>query len=129
MIIDVDLALKSYHLHPDITQHMGCIILLCFFLYLALVFFVFFCICFIVSKYWHLFEYARFQSHMQVQQHIYLQDNRTHSVAVSQSRNDHMQVYIFIMEDKYNNLIWNCLSVDRLTGPRLMFLWNAWSWY
>ena len=47
---------------------------------------------------------------MQVQQHIYLQDYRRHSVAVSmeivlyvhavsQRKNDHMQVYIVIMED------------------------------
>ena len=51
-----------------------------------------------------------------VQQHIYLQDYRRHSVAVSQSRNDHMQVYINIMEGKYNFLILNGLMVDRLTG-------------
>ena len=37
---------------------------------------------------------------MQVQQHIYLQDYRRHSVAVSQRRNDHIQVYIIITEDK-----------------------------
>ena len=35
---------------------------------------------------------------MQVQQHIYLQNYRGHSVGVSQRRNDHMQVYIIIME-------------------------------
>ena len=52
------------------------------FLYLA---------CFVVSAY--LFQ-------VQVQQHIYLQDCRRHLVAVSQRRNDHMQVYIIIMEDK-----------------------------
>ena len=34
-----------------------------------------------------------------VQQHIYLQDRRD-SVAVSQRKNDHMQVYINIMEEK-----------------------------
>ena len=34
-----------------------------------------------------------------VQQYIYLQDNRKYSVAVSQRRNDHMQVYINKMED------------------------------
>ena len=33
-----------------------------------------------------------------VQQYIYLQDNRRYSVAVSQGRNDHMQVYINKME-------------------------------
>ena len=37
---------------------------------------------------------------MQVQQHIYLEDYRRHSVAVSQRRNDHMQVYIIIMVGK-----------------------------
>ena len=37
---------------------------------------------------------------MQVQQHIYLQDYRRHSVTVTQTRNDHTQVYIVIMEDK-----------------------------
>ena len=37
---------------------------------------------------------------MQVQQHNYLQDYRKHSVAASQRRNDHMQVYIIIMEGK-----------------------------
>ena len=37
---------------------------------------------------------------MQVQQHIYAKDYRRHSVAVSQRRNDHMQVSIIIMEDK-----------------------------
>ena len=34
------------------------------------------------------------------QQHIYLQDYRGLSVAVSQKRNDHMQVYIIFMENK-----------------------------
>ena len=34
------------------------------------------------------------------QQHIYLQDYGRHSVAVSQRRNDHMQVYIIIIEGK-----------------------------
>ena len=53
---------------------------------------------------------------MQVQQRIYLQDYRRHSVAVSQSRNDHMQAYIKIMEGKYNFFIWNGLMVDILTG-------------
>ena len=38
---------------------------------------------------------------MQVQQHIYQQVYRRNSVAVSQRRNDHMQVYIIIMEGKY----------------------------
>ena len=37
---------------------------------------------------------------MQFQQHNYLQDYRKHSVAASQMRNDHMQVYIIIMEGK-----------------------------
>ena len=37
---------------------------------------------------------------MQFQQHIYLQDNRRHAVAVNLRRNDHMQVYIIIMEGK-----------------------------
>ena len=37
---------------------------------------------------------------MQVEQHIYLQDYRRHSVAVSQRRNDRIQVYIIIMEGK-----------------------------
>ena len=53
---------------------------------------------------------------MQVQQHIYLRDFRRHSVAASQRRNDHMQVYIIIMEGKYNFL--NGLMVDRLARPR-----------
>ena len=61
-----------------------------------------------------------------VQQHIYLQDYRRHSVAVSERRNDHMQVYINIMEGKWSFFIWNDLMVDRLTGPRLMSLWSAW---
>ena len=37
---------------------------------------------------------------MQVQQQIYLQDYKRPSVAVGQRRNDHMQVYIIIMEGK-----------------------------
>ena len=37
---------------------------------------------------------------MQVEQHIYLQDYRRHSVAVGQRRNDRIQVYIIIMEGK-----------------------------
>ena len=37
---------------------------------------------------------------MQVQQHIYLQDYRRHPVAVSQRRNDHMQVHLVKMEGK-----------------------------
>ena len=49
---------------------------------------------------WYLFEYDGFQWLMQVKQHIYLQDYRRHSVAVSQRRNDHMQVYIIIMGGK-----------------------------
>ena len=32
--------------------------------------------------------------------HIYLQGYRRNSVSVSQKRNDHMQVYIVIMEGK-----------------------------
>ena len=36
---------------------------------------------------------------MQVQRHIYLQDYRRHSVGVNMEKNDHMQVYIVIMED------------------------------
>ena len=35
---------------------------------------------------------------MQVKQNIYLQDYRRHLAAVSQRKNDHMQVYIIIME-------------------------------
>ena len=35
---------------------------------------------------------------MQVQQHIYLEDYRRHSVAVSQRKNDHVQIYIIIMK-------------------------------
>ena len=42
---------------------------------------------------------------VQVQQHIYLQDYRRHSVAVSQRRNDRMQVYIIITEGKNNYFI------------------------
>ena len=41
---------------------------------------------------------------MQVQQHIYFQDYRIHSVAVRQRRNDQMQAYRIITEDKYNFL-------------------------
>ena len=37
---------------------------------------------------------------MQVQQYIYLQDYRRHSVAVSQRKNDNMQVNIIIVEGK-----------------------------
>ena len=37
---------------------------------------------------------------MQVQQQIYLQDYRSHLVAVSQRRNDHMQLDIIVMEGK-----------------------------
>ena len=37
---------------------------------------------------------------MEVQQHIHLQDYRKHSVAVSQRRNENMQVYITLMEGK-----------------------------
>ena len=59
---------------------------------------------------------------MQVQQYIYLQDYSRHSVAVSQRRNDHMQVYIIIMEGKQNFFMRNGLIVDRLTGPRLIYL-------
>ena len=43
-------------------------------------------------------------------------------------RNDHMQVYINIMEGKYNFFIWNGLMMYRLTGPRLISLWSAWGW-
>ena len=35
---------------------------------------------------------------MQVQQYIYLQDYRRHSVALSKTRNDHVQTDIIIME-------------------------------
>ena len=35
-----------------------------------------------------------------IKQHIYLQDYRRHAVAMSQRGNDHMQVYINIMEGK-----------------------------
>ena len=37
---------------------------------------------------------------MQVQQHIYSQEYKRHSVVVSLMRNDHMQVYTIIMEGK-----------------------------
>ena len=59
---------------------------------------------------------------MQIQQQIYLQNYRRHSVAVSHSRNDHMQVYIIIREGKWNFSYEMVSIVDRLTGPRLMFL-------
>ena len=59
---------------------------------------------------------------------IYKITEDIHSVAVSQRRNDHMQVYIIIMEGKQNFFIWNGLIVDRLTGPKLMSLWNAWGY-
>ena len=36
-----------------------------------------------------------------------------------------MQLYLITMEGKLNFFIWNGLIVDRLTRPRLMFLWNA----
>ena len=52
---------------------------------------------------------------MQVQQHIYLQDHRRHSVAVRR-RNDHMPVVL--MEHKQKFFILNGLIVDRLTGPK-----------
>ena len=48
-----------------------------------------------------------------VQQHIYLQDYRRRSAAVSQRRNGHMQVCINII---------NGLMRDRLTRPSLMSL-------
>ena len=35
---------------------------------------------------------------MQVQQHIYLQDYTRDSGALSQTRNDHVQTYVIIME-------------------------------
>ena len=59
---------------------------------------------------------------MQVQQQIYLQDYKRPSVVVSQRRNDHIQVYIIIMEGKQNFFVWNGSMVDILTGPRLMSL-------
>ena len=37
----------------------------------------------------------------------YLQDYRRHSVAVSQRKNDHTQVYTNRMEGKYIFFIWN----------------------
>ena len=37
---------------------------------------------------------------VQVQQHIYLRDNKRHSVAMSQRRNNHMHVYVIILEGK-----------------------------
>ena len=40
---------------------------------------------------------------MQVQQHIYLQDYRRHSVAAIQNRIDRIQVYIIVMKDKFDN--------------------------
>ena len=49
---------------------------------------------------WYLFEYDEIQLFMQVKQNIYLQDYRRYSAAVRQRRNDHMQVYIIIMEGK-----------------------------
>ena len=48
----------------------------------------------------YLFEYDGFYWLMLVQQHIYLQDYKTHPIAASLRRNDHMQVYIIIMEGK-----------------------------
>ena len=58
-----------------------------------------------------------FSNKWRVQQHIYLQDYRRHSVAVSQEGNGRMQVYINIMEDKYNFFICNVLMVNELAGP------------
>ena len=69
---------------------------------------------------WYLFEYAGFYCLMQVQQYIYLQDTRKHTAAVSQRRNDHMQVFITIMEGKKNSFHMNGLIVNRLTGTPLM---------
>ena len=47
----------------------------------------------------------------------YLLDYRRNSVIVSQTKNDHMQAYMILMEGKENFFIWNGLIVDRLTGP------------
>ena len=50
--------------------------------------------CFVVNTFmWYL-------SMLDLNNSIYLQDYRRHSVAVSQRRNDHIQVYIIITEDK-----------------------------
>ena len=54
---------------------------------------------------------------MQVQQYIYLQDCRRHSVAMSQRGNGHMQVYIIITEGKLSFFIRTALILDRLTRP------------
>ena len=102
---------KAHGLHHSVTVS----------LYLA---------CFVVSTYkifvWVIWILTTYLFWQRAQKHIYLQDYRRHSVAASQRRNDHMQVYINIMEGKYHFLIWNGLMVDRLIGPRLMSLWNAW---
>ena len=56
-----------------------------------------------------------------------LLDYRRNSVIVSQTKNDHLQAYMILMEGKENFFIWNGLIVNRLTGPRLMMnLWNVW---
>ena len=59
---------------------------------------------------------------------LYLQNCRGDLVSVSYRRNDHMQVYMVIIEGKLNFFMWNVLTVDRLTGSRLISLWNTWGW-
>ena len=59
---------------------------------------------------------------------LYLQNCRGDLVSVSYRRNDHMQVYMVIIEGKLNFFMWNGLTVDRLAGSRLISLWNTWGW-
>ena len=75
----------------DITDHMDCVILLHFVVFSLL------CSKYMCDIYLSI---AGFQWIMQVQQDIYLQNYRSHSVDVSQRRNGCVHVYIIKMEGK-----------------------------
>ena len=51
------------------------------------------------------------------------------SVAVSQTKNGHIQLYLGIMKVKKKLFYMTWLTVDRLTRARLMSLWNVRSWF
>ena len=106
-VTNVRLINEKNYLIITVSKWHDCVILLRF-LYLA---------CFVVGTYvvfiwvyWILMAYASSITYL-------LTRLQKTSVAVSERKNDHMQVYIIIMIGKQNFFVWNDLIVDRLTGP------------
>ena len=98
----------------SITQHMGCIILLHFFVFSLL------CCKYIM---WYLFEYANSNGLCKFN-NIFTRLQKTFSNYEAKEECPHAGLYIY--NGRQIELFHVKWFVDRLTVSRMMFLWNTW---